>query len=211
MFVKDYMTQDLHTVTPTTSVQEAQDLMEKYQINRLPVMESGKLLGLVTRESLSKAMPSEATSLSIYEVNYLLAKMTCKDVMVRKVSVIEPETLLTEAAAKMRDLDLGVHLVMEGEDLKGIITDKDIFKAFIDIAGYNAKGTTLVIELSQDRQGVIEEIGDALVEADENLTHMVVYHREGGSLRLVLQVDKGNTEALIASLEKAGYLIHGIY
>lgn len=211
MFVKDYMTQDLHTVKPTTSIQDAQDLMEKYQINRLPVIENDKLLGLVTRESLAKAMPSEATSLSIYEVNYLLAKMSCKDVMVRKVSVIKPDTLLTEAAAKMRDLDLGVHLVMEGEELKGIITDKDIFKAFINITGHNTKGETLVIELNEDRQGVIEEIGDALVEADENLTHMVVYHQPDGSLRLVLQVDKGNTEALISILEKGGYLIHGIY
>lgn len=211
MFVKDYMTQDLITVSPETSIQAAQELMLKHQINRLPVLDQGRVLGMVTQETLAKAMPSDATSLSVYEVNYLLAKLTCKDIVDRHVSVIPPQTLLTEAAAKMRDLNLGVHLIMDKDQLLGIITDKDIFKAFIDIAGYNQDGTTLVVELSQDRQGVIEEVGDALVEADENLTHLVVYHQEDGSLRLVIQVNKGNTEAFMEAIKSRGYLIHGIF
>ncbi|WP_273477915.1 CBS domain-containing protein [Ignavigranum ruoffiae] len=211
MFVKDYMSRDLITVEPRTSISQAQDLMQKYQINRLPVMAEGKLIGLVTKESLAKLMPSEATSLSVYELNYLLSKLTCKDAMERQVKCVSEQCLLTEAAALMRDLNIGVLLVVDQEELLGLITDKDIFKSFIDISGYDQPGVTLVLELNQDRQGVIEELGDALVEVDENLSHLVVYPQSDGSLRLVLQLDRGHSEAFVQAVKAKGYQIHGIY
>lgn len=210
MFVKDYMTKELVTITPQTSIMMAQDLMRKHDINRLPVLEGEKLLGIVTRESISKGMPSEATSLSVYELNYLLDKMTVVDVMIRNVKLIAPDTLLTEAASTMAELNIGVMLIVEQDKLVGIITDKDIFKAFIDIAGYHSDGTTLVVELDQDKQGVIEEIGDALVETDENLTHLVVYHHEDGGVRLAIKINHGHTEAFEEAIKARGYQIHAV-
>lgn len=211
MFVKDYMSKDLVTVQTTTSISQAQELMQKHQINRLPVLDQGKLIGLVTQESLAKVMPSEATSLSVYEINYLLSKLTCKDAMERQVKCVPQNCLLTEAAALMRDLNIGVLLVVDKEELLGLITDKDIFKAFIDVSGYDSAGTTLVLELSEDRPGVIEEIGDALVEVEENLSHLLVYPQVDGALRIVLQLDRGHSQAFIQAVQAKGYQIHGIF
>ncbi|EFR30688.1 CBS domain-containing protein [Eremococcus coleocola] len=204
MYVKDYMSQDLVTVTPETSVLKAVDVLKAHDINRLPVMVKGKLVGLVTKEEIDLNSPTNASSLSKYEMNYLLDKMTVGDIMAKHMFTVSPDTLLDEAAETMLNKSIGSLLVMEGEKLVGIITDKDIFRTFIDISGYYTAGTSLVIELSDDRKGVIEEIGDALVAADHNLSNMLVYHLRD-AIRVVLHVDEENVDNLIDALSQAGY------
>lgn len=210
MYVKDYMTTDLITIVPKTTVTEAQDLLRKHDINRLPVMKEGKLVGLVTKDSINRNLPSNVTSLSKNEINYLLEKTTSEDIMIKKLFSVTPDTLLDQAAALMTENNLGVLVVVEDDKLVGIITDKDIFKAFIDISGSNEPGTTLVVELSNDRAGVIEEIGDALVETDNNLTHMIVYYHIGNTIRIVISVNTQKIDELVASIEKRGYEVKSI-
>lgn len=210
MYVKDYMTTDLITIVPTTTVTEAQDLLRQHDINRLPVMKDGKLVGLVTKDSINRNLPSNVTSLSKNEINYLLEKTTAEDIMVKKLLTLTPDTLLDQAASKMADNNLGVLVVLEDDKLVGIITDKDIFKAFVDISGSNEPGSTLVVELSEDRAGVIEEIGDALVESDNNLTHMIVYYHIKDTIRIVISVNTDRLDELVASIEKRGYSVRSI-
>ena len=210
MYVKDYMTTDLITIVPTTTVTEAQDLLRQHDINRLPVMKDGKLVGLVTKDSINRNLPSNVTSLSKNEINYLLEKTTAEDIMVKKLLTLTPDTLLDQAASKMADNNLGVLVVLEDDKLVGIITDKDIFKAFVDISGSNEPGSTLVVELSEDRVGVIEEIGDALVESDNNLTHMIVYYHIKDTIRIVISVNTDRLDELVASIEKRGYSVRSI-
>lgn len=204
------MTTDLITIVPTTTVTEAQDLLRQHDINRLPVMKDGKLVGLVTKDSINRNLPSNVTSLSKNEINYLLEKTTAEDIMVKKLLTLTPDTLLDQAASKMADNNLGVLVVLEDDKLVGIITDKDIFKAFVDISGSNEPGSTLVVELSEDRVGVIEEIGDALVESDNNLTHMIVYYHIKDTIRIVISVNTDSIEELVASIEKRGYSVRSI-
>lgn len=204
------MTTDLITIVPTTTVTEAQDLLRQHDINRLPVMKDGKLVGLVTKDSINRNLPSNVTSLSKNEINYLLEKTTAEDIMVKKLLTLTPDTLLDQAASKMADNNLGVLVVLEDDKLVGIITDKDIFKAFVDISGSNEPGSTLVVELSEDRVGVIEEIGDALVESDNNLTHMIVYYHIKDTIRIVISVNTDRLDELVASIEKRGYSVRSI-
>lgn len=208
MYVKDYMTSQLITISPETTLAKCRDLMRVYEINRLPVMANNQLVGLVNRDDIIRNTPTDATSLSAHEVNYLLEKSTAKDIMTRKYEVVGPTTLLDEAAAKMVINKMGVVLVQDQGDLVGIITDKDIFKAFIDISGYYSAGASMVVDLAQDRAGVIEEIGDALVETGHNLTHMIVYHLPGGAIRLVMHVEAEKPDNLCTALEDRGYQVH---
>lgn len=210
MYIKDYMSTNLITITPETSVVKASDLLKQHDINRLPVLENGQLVGLITKEVISKNSPSGATSLSAHEVNYLLEKTTAKDIMVKKVMTIGPNNMVEEAASIMRANNIGVLVVTEGSQLVGIITDKDIFKAFVDVSGYDTPGSSLVVELVGDRKGVIEEVGDALVETDVNLTHMIVYHHEN-SIRLVLHVSTTETDELEAAIKARGYEVKSVH
>lgn len=211
MYVKDYMTTDLITITPNTSVIEAQDLLRKHDVNRLPVVKGDKLVGLITKEVISRNLPSNVTSLSKNEINYLLEKTTAEDIMVKKVVTTDSSMLLDQAARMMIDQNLGVLVIVENDKLVGIITDKDIFKAFIDISGSNYPGTTLVVELAEDRAGVVEEIGDALVETNNNLTHMLVYYQVNGSIRVVISVNTEEIDALIEAIERRGYEVKSTY
>lgn len=210
MYIKDYMSTNLITITPETSVVKASDLLKQHDINRLPVLENGQLVGLITKEVISKNSPSGATSLSAHEVNYLLEKTTAKDIMVKKVMTIGPDNMVEEAASIMRANNIGVLVVTEGSQLVGIITDKDIFKAFVDVSGYDTPGSSLVVELIGDRKGVIEEVGDALVETDVNLTHMIVYHHEN-NIRLVLHVSTTETDELEAAIKARGYEVKSVH
>lgn len=210
MYVKDYMTRELITISPETTVTEAQDLLREHDINRLPVLEGGKLVGIVTKDIINRNLPSNATSLSKNEINYLLEKTSAADIMAKKMFTVDPDTLLDQAASTMAENNLGVLVVLEDNNLVGLITDKDIFKAFIDISGSNEPGTTVVVELSQDREGVIEEIGDALVESENNLTHMTVYYHIENAIRIVISVNTDKVDALVQSIEKRGYEVKSI-
>lgn len=209
MYVKNYMTTDLITISPQASMIDATDLMKKHKIQRLPVVENNRLVGLVTKSILSANSPSSATSLSKYELNYLLDKTKIKDIMEKKVIQVSPNHLLEQAAVLMRTENIGVLVVSEGTELKGIITDKDIFKAFADISGYRLPGSSLVIEVAQDRQGVIKEIGDALLAVTANLTNMVVYHTQDG-IRVVVHIDSEDPDALIGILKAKNYNVSSV-
>lgn len=209
MYVKNYMTTDLVTIHPQASMIDATDLMKKHKIHRLPVVENGKLVGIVTKALINEHSPSSATSLSRYELNYLLDKTKIKDIMEKKVVQISPEHLLEQAAVVMRNSNIGVLVVSEGSELKGIITDKDIFKAFADISGYSIPGSSVVVEVAQDRRGVIEEIGDALLESDSNLTNLVVYHTVDG-IRVVIHIDSEDPNVLVEKLKAREFNVRSI-
>ena len=95
--VKDYMTKNVVTITPDTRVAKAADLLREEDLRRLPVVENGHLVGLVTAGTMADATPSKATSLSIYEMNYLLNKTKIKDIMIKKVITVEPNASLEDA------------------------------------------------------------------------------------------------------------------
>lgn len=207
MEVKEYMSTQLITVEPTTTVMKALDLMKEHDIHRLPVVEGNKLVGLLTAELVAQHSPSMATSLSVHELNYLLNKTTAKDIMLKQVITVRPTTVLEEAASIMRQQGVGVLPVLEARGhLVGIITDKDIFDAFIENSGYNAPGSRLFIEINEDKPGPLEEISNVLRDNNINVATISVYHRHG-KVQVVLHVDAENPDDVADLIAQKGYRI----
>lgn len=207
MFVEDFMTAKVITATEETKVVEALDIMHENDFHRVPITRNGQLVGLVTEEIISSNSPSSATSLSIHELNYLLTKTTVGDIMVKNVTTIGPHDLVEEAAARMRDQQVGVLPVVEnGNQLVGIITDKDIFSAFIELLGYNNKGSRIVIEIPEDHPGILEDITNILAEANVSINQIAVYRKEDFT-QLIIQTDSENTSGIQEILTTSGYTV----
>lgn len=129
--VVDWMTTDVVTVEPGTTLPEATALMREKHIRRLPVVENGRLVGIVTYGDLREAGPSEATGLSIHEITYLLQRLGVEKLMTKKPFTVTPDTALTEAARLMLQHKIGALPVVADGALVGIITESDIFRAFM--------------------------------------------------------------------------------
>jgi acetoin utilization protein AcuB len=130
--VKDWMTRDVVTIIPDTTLPDAHRLMDEKGIRRLPVLKDGRLVGIVTRGDVRGAEPSSATSLSIWELHYLLAKLTITEVMTRNPITISQDATIGEAAQVMLDSRIsGLPVVDSGGKVVGIITESDIFRMVV--------------------------------------------------------------------------------
>lgn len=135
MYVKHHMSSPALTITPDTPFQDALKLMHERRIRRLPVVDrNGKLIGIVSERDLLHAAPSPATSLSVWELNYLLWKLTVNDLMMTKVLTVTPDALLQEAATIMLEKKIGgLPVVDQNQHVVGVITETDIFRALVDM------------------------------------------------------------------------------
>lgn len=177
MYVKDRMTPNPYCISKDTAISTALDIMADRNFHRIPVVDGKKLVGLVTEGTIAENTPSKATSLSIYELNYLLSKNKVDSVMIRDVVTIAPSALLEEAAVLMRKNDIGCLVVVENNEVVGIITQNDIFEAFVDLLGYYEEGTRYVIEVSEDKPGVLAELTGCFFSSNAHITNLAVYHR----------------------------------
>jgi acetoin utilization protein AcuB len=129
--VRDWMTPNPISIDPQTTLPEAHKLMKECHIRRLPVVDNGKVVGILTLGDVREASPSNASSLSIFELNYLLAKLTVEKIMTRDPLVIAPTATIREAAQLMLDRKIGGVPVVENVKLVGIITESDIFRVLV--------------------------------------------------------------------------------
>ncbi len=133
MLVKRYMRTKLVTVGPEEGANAALYVMKKSAIRHLLVTAGKKLLGIVTDRDIRLVRPSPATSLSIYEIHYLLEKLKVKEIMTKKVVTVEPETPIAEAARLLLNRRIGALPVLKGGELVGIISETDMLQALIDL------------------------------------------------------------------------------
>ena len=188
MYVKDHMTRNLFSVTPDTTISKALDIMKKNDFHRLPVIdEKGNLIGLITQGLIEEGSGANITSLSIYELNYLLSRTKVSDIMIRDVKTISEDVLVEEAAQKMMDEGISVLPVLDSVGcLTGIITEKDIFRALTDLMGYKKQGTRFIIAC-EDQPGVAVSITKLFSEHDANMIALAVYHSEERGTELVVK------------------------
>lgn len=207
MYVKNYMTAEVITISEETKILEALDLMKDHQIHRLPVTKDGQIKGLVTEGIIQENSPSTATSLSIHEMNYLLTKTAVGDIMLKNVITIEPDALLEEAADTMRKNQVSV-LPVIGTDHKlvGIITEKDIFAAFLDLLGYYNQGTRVVVDIEDDHTGILEKLTHLFTEEQMNIDQIAVY-RQAGLTQVVIQVASVEVAKIKQKLMDNGYTV----
>jgi len=138
-YVRDWMTQNPITVDPKTTLPEAHKIMKDRRIRRLPVMDRGNLVGIVTLGDIREAEPSDATTLSIFELHYLLAKLTIGEIMTREPITISVDATMREAAKMMLQNKIGGLPVMDDGKLVGIITESDIFRVLAQEAEPSAE------------------------------------------------------------------------
>ncbi|MBE3571517.1 MAG: CBS domain-containing protein [Moorella humiferrea] len=206
MFVRDHMSPNPITVTKETSVLDALEIMKKHKIRRLPVVHNGRLVGLVTERDILRVSPSPASTLSAFEVNYLVAKMTVKDAMIKRPITVPPEMTIEEAALLMREHKIDNLLVMENEKLVGIITQTDLFEALIKLFGLRRPGVRVTLEV-EDRIGVLANISRKVAEAGINIINVASRQKDDVHTYVVLRLATDDVSALLPVLEAEGYRV----
>ena len=169
MLVRERMSREPVTITPDVSVTDALRLMRERKVRRLPVLDThGKLVGIVSDQDLLYATPSPVSSLSVWEMNYLLAKLKVEEVMTRKVITVTEDTPLEEAARIMADNKIGGLPVMRDDRLVGIITETDLFKTFLEMLGARQPGVR-VTALIPSAKGTLVKITNAIFGVGGNI------------------------------------------
>lgn len=210
MAVKDFMTRKVVYISPDTTVAHAADIMRAQELHRLPVIENDQLVGLVTEGTIAEASPSKATSLSIYEMNYLLNKTKIKDIMIRDVVTVSQFASLEDATYLMLKNKIGILPVVDNHQVYGVLTDRDVFRAFLEISGYGEEGIRVRF-ITEDEVGVLEKIVHLIVEENLNISNAVNIPRKDGKVIIEVQID-GNVDlpALKAKFEDKGIQVEDI-
>ena len=181
MLVLDRMTQKPVTVTPEVSVTDALRLMTDRKIRRLPVVDAaGNLVGIVSDRDLLQASPSPATSLAIWEIHDLLAKLTVDKTMTREVITVTEDTPLEEAARVMVDHKIGGLPVMRGSELVGIITESDLFKTLLELLGGRRQGVRITVSTT-GAKGTLADVTQTIFEAGGNIVGLGFSEVDGGT------------------------------
>ncbi|MGL5512242.1 MAG: CBS and ACT domain-containing protein [Sporomusa sp.] len=210
MIVSKRMTACPTTVSSDTTIVDALQVMRSNKFRRLPVVDNGKLVGIVTDRDLKEVSPSPATSLSIFEINYLLAKMQVKDIMTRKVLTINVAATIEEAALVMYNCKIGGLIVVDDTGaVVGILTETDIFKAFVDATGL-PQGKTRLSLVVPDRLGVVNDISGVFKEQGVSIGSFVSFPTGDGQYEIVIRADIKDTKALTDRLAALGYLVQHV-
>lgn len=202
MFVSDWMTRKVFTVAPDSSVSEAMNLIRSKKIKHIPVVRDEKLKGIVSDRDIRDYSPSKATTLDVYELHYLLATAKVKEIMKSGVVTVTSDTPIEEAAILLYDRNIGCLPVMDGGRLVGIISDRDIFRALIDITGVRHGGHRISLTVD-DRPGSIREVADIIRKHGFSLQGLLTSYEKvpSGRRNVVIRVQgAGGFPALKADL-----------
>jgi len=175
MFVRHRMSSPAITIGPDMPVMDAMQLMKQRNVRRLPVVgHGGKLLGIVSEKDLLHAAPSDATSLSIFELTYLLNRLTVDKVMTRDVTTVSEDTPLEHAARIMAERHLGgLPVVDESGNVVGIVTETDLLLGFSEALGAFEPGVRVMLE-APDEPGVLAGIANKIQALGGNIASLLV-------------------------------------
>ena len=212
MYVRDEMTTNLITINANDVISKAAEIMAEKKLHRLPVLQNGELVGLVTRGRITSSTSGGATSLSIFELNYLLNRTSVKEVMIKKKNLItiSSDKLMEDAADMMLRHDIGCLPVVDNGELVGILTQNDLFKAFLGILGYNRKGSRIDVHVP-DTLGVLGEVSKVFVANNANITNFTVYrNNDDTTADLILRSDLLETDQLVEDLNNNGFKVNSV-
>src|SRR5512138_3938049 len=161
MFVGERMSRPVISVSPDEPINEVLAMFKEEHIRRAPVMKDGKLVGIVSERDLLNASPSPVTTLIVWEMNYLISKVTVKNVMTKKVITVERDTPIEEAARIMADKKIGGLPVVSADKVVGIITETDLFKMFLELMGARQKAARVTATIAE-RPGELAKVTKAI-------------------------------------------------
>lgn len=182
MLVGERMSHPVITIPPDMPIIDALNLMKREHIRRTPVVKNGKLVGIVSDKDLLNASPSPATSLSIWEINYYLSKITVEEIMTREVITVTEDTPIEQAARIMADNKIGGLPVMRDGKVVGIITETDLFKLFLELLGARESGVRVAV-LVKDVPGQLARLTKAIAEKGGNIVALGTFAGDDPSTR----------------------------
>jgi acetoin utilization protein AcuB len=212
-FMREKIQRNPVTISSEASFFEARNLIHEKGVRHLPVVDkNNQLVGIVTDRDIREAAPSDATLLSVQELNYLLGKLKVSSIMTPKgkLITITPNTLIEEAVQLMHDNKIGCLPVLEGEKLYGIFTETDALDHLVDVFGFKQKGTRLTVAL-EDKPGTLLGILEVFKKHNVNVISIVSpsFMVEGKRISAI-RIQTEDYEPIVKDLEKAGYEVLSI-
>jgi len=208
MKVRDFMQADVISIETKASIMEAQMIMREKNIKRLPVMQNGKLVGLVTKHMLLEATPSTGTSLSVFELHYVLSKMTVDDIMVKDPITIPPDYPLEEVIWLGKKYGIAGFPVVDDSKLVGIITEHDIAGVLSEVLGLESEGARITVEGLGNKLGELKKIIGILDDhATPLLSIMSIPKKKRADWIVVLRVQASEAEGIVKDLEEKGFKV----
>ena len=206
MLVRDVMQLQVLVISPTTTVPEAVQLAQRRGIRHLPVVEDGKLCGMVSDRDLKRAMPSGATTLEAHELRYLLQRLAVSEIMTRTVITTGPMFPVEEAARLMVERKISALPVTEGERLIGIVTETDVLTLFVKAMGAAEPSSRLDVVLG-DRPSALAEVVQAIEKAGASISSIMTLTKSAGLKEAVIRVTTINPGPAVRALETRGYSV----
>jgi acetoin utilization protein AcuB len=196
------MSHPVITVSADMSMQEALDHMRKEHIRRLPVINKrGQLVGIVTETDLAKASPSQATTLSVWEIRELVSKVKVEEIMTPDVVTVTDDTPIEEAARIMADCNVSGLPVMREGKLVGLITETDLFKIFLELFGARESGVRLTVEVPRS-PGQLARLTNAIFDLGGNILSLGTFMGETSETgEITVKVDGVEKNALVAAIK----------
>ena len=207
-FMREKIQKNPVTIGPEASFYEARNLIHEKGVRHLPVVDKNNVLvGIVTDRDIREAAPSDATLLSVQELNYLLGKLKVSSFMTPKdkLVTISPDTIIEEAVQLMHDHKIGCLPVLEGGKLYGLFTETDALDHLVDIFGFKQKGTRLTLAL-EDKPGTMLGILEIFKKHNINIISIVTpsFMVEGKRIAAI-RIRTEEYKDVVTDLEKAGY------
>lgn len=208
MFMSDVMTCNVITIPSTTSLAEARRIMDAHRMRRLPVVDRGVLMGIVTREALDRAGPSQVTSFSIHDITRMLNKISVKEVMVKDLVTVTPDATVEEAVTLAQERKVGALLVVDDGRLVGIATTNDFFYKILNpILGVGKPGSRLVVRNCKG-VGDVEKVVAAINKLGlEVITMFMLPIPEREADSFVVHLSSEDPTSLIAELKLLGFTV----
>jgi acetoin utilization protein AcuB len=208
MLVRDIMTSNVITIPSDTPMFEAEKIMEFHKIERLPVVDKGKLVGLVTKDTLLKAGPSEATTFSRGELYYLLSKLMVKEIMKKDVVTVSPDTTVEQAAATAQKNRVGCLPVLEGDKVVGIVTTNDFFYKILNpLLGIGEGGKRIIVRGAGEPEGM-QKVLETVRKSDIEMKSFCSLSSSGsGKNDFVLHLNTEDVAAVLKQLKELGFKV----
>jgi acetoin utilization protein AcuB len=210
MKVKYWMTKDPVTITPDAFITEAARVMKERGFRRLPVMDNGKLAGLVTYRNILEAQPSSVRTLSVHEARYLATKVLVKDVMRKNPLTVGPDDDVLTALLEGHKKGLGAYPVLDGEKLVGIVTATDLFTLVVHILGAEAREDFVYLSgeaAEASEAGYLTALAARLAEKNIALLSFLTFPQKDteGRVAILLKLSPGRGGEAAELLGRAGY------
>jgi acetoin utilization protein AcuB len=209
MFIRDVMTTNVVTIPSSTSLADARRIMDAHRIRRLPVVDKGKLVGVVSRDTLDKAGPSKLTTFSMHELSYLLSKVTVKEVMKTDLVTVPPDATVEESVTLAQSHRVGALIVLENGRVVGIATTNDIFYKIVNpMLGIDQPGIRLSIH-KWDGIANLQKILGIFGQFDAQLvTFYLMAHPDTGDRDFITHLRVSDPIGLMDELKKNGFEVH---